>query len=107
MRSIPLQLWDPEPPADWVLAYGQATDVLSALIGLFIAYQAYRGYRRNESRPMLFISIGFVLSLAVPFLLLVVYLAIPALPESLVSLTTQTSQVVGLVAILYALRMPA
>ena len=107
MRGIVLQLWEVEMPPEWVLAYGQATDVLSAILGLFIAYQAYRGYRRNGSRPMLFISIGFVLVLAVPFLLLLLYLAIPPLTETVTSLITQTSQVVGLLAILYALRMPA
>lgn len=85
--------------------FTQATDLLSAVIGLFIAFQAYRGYRRNESRPMLFIAIGFVLALAVPFALFVVYVVIPSLPETLVAVLTQSSQVAGLVAILYALRM--
>lgn len=107
MRPMPLQLWDPEVPPDWVLVYGQATDVLSAVIGLFIAYLAYRGYRRNASRPMLYISAGFVLALAVPFLLLVVYLLLPTVPQPVVAVATQTSQVAGLLAILYALWMPA
>lgn len=29
-------------------------------IGSLIAHQAYRGYRRSNVRPMLFVSIGFV-----------------------------------------------
>lgn len=29
-------------------------------LGFFIAYQAYRGYRRHQSRTMLYISGGFV-----------------------------------------------
>lgn len=106
MRLFPIQLWDATLPADWVLAYGQATDVLAALIGIFIAYQAYRGYRRNQSRPMLYISIGFVLALAVPFVMLLVYILVPVAPESFVSLISQTSQVLGLLSILYAIRMP-
>lgn len=106
MRPIPLQLWEEGPVPEWAVAFGQVTDVLSALIGLFIAYHAYRGYRRNESRPMLFISVGFVLALGLPFVLLALYLVLP-LPETPVGLLTQTSQVVGLLAILYALRMPA
>ena len=106
--TSPLQLWDVETelPPEWVITYVQATDVLAALLGIFIAYQAYRGYRRNESRPMLFISIGFVLVLAIPFLLLLLYLAIPMLTETIVVILTETSQVIGLVAIVYALWMP-
>lgn len=105
--GAPLQLWDAEMPPEWVVTFVQSTDVLSALLGLFIAYQAYRGYRRNESRPMLFISLGFVLVLAVPFLLLVLYVAIPFLSETLIAVLSQLSQISGLIAILYALRMPA
>ncbi|MEF8855701.1 MAG: hypothetical protein V5A24_09460, partial [Haloarculaceae archaeon] len=52
--------------------------LLAAILGLFIAYQAYRGYRRNDSRPMLFISLGFVLALGVPFSLLLVSPLLPA-----------------------------
>ncbi|UWG51309.1 putative membrane protein [Halalkaliarchaeum sp. AArc-CO] len=106
MCAVPLQLWEPGAPPDWAVTYIQATDVLSALIGIFIAYQAYRGYRRNESRPMLFISIGFVLVLAVPFVLLSAYLLIPFLTETVVGVVQQTSQILGLLAIVYALRMP-
>lgn len=29
-------------------------------LGLIIAYQAYRGYRRQNGRPMLFVAAGFV-----------------------------------------------
>lgn len=105
MRPLPLQLWDQVKVSEWIVMFTQATDLLSAVIGLFIAFQAYRGYRRNESRPMLFIAIGFVLALAVPFALFVVYVVIPSLPETLVAVLTQSSQVAGLVAILYALRM--
>ena len=106
--TSPLQLWDVETelPPEWVITFVQATDVLAALLGIFIAYQAYRGYRRNESRPMLFIAIGFVFVLAVPFLLLLLYLAIPFLTETVAAVLTQISQVTGLVAIVYALRMP-
>lgn len=93
-------------PPDWVLTYYQITDVLMALLGIFIAYHAYRGYRRNESRPMLYISIGFILVLAVPFVLLVAGLVLSLISGTVVALVTQTSQIVGLLAILYALWMP-
>ena len=29
-------------------------------LGMLIAYQGFRGYRRNESEPMLFVAVGFV-----------------------------------------------
>ncbi|WP_423744233.1 DUF7521 family protein [Haladaptatus sp. SPP-AMP-3] len=29
-------------------------------LGLLIAYQGFRGYRRNHSEPMLFVAIGFI-----------------------------------------------
>ncbi|WP_339102295.1 hypothetical protein [Haloterrigena salinisoli] len=106
MQSLPLQLWE-STAAEWLVTFVQATDVLSALIGLFIAYQAYRGYRRNDSRPMLVIAVGFALALAVPFLLVVLYVAIPFLSETTVAVLSQLSQLSGLVAILYALRMPS
>ncbi|WP_126662191.1 DUF7521 family protein [Haloterrigena salifodinae] len=106
MQPIPLQLWE-TTTTEWLVTFVQATDVLSAFIGLFIAYQAYRGYRRNDSRPMLVIAVGFALALAVPFLLVVLYAALPFLPETAIAVLSQLSQLSGLVAILYALRMPS
>ena len=106
MRGIPLQLWDASP-SELTATFVQATDVLSAVIGLFIAYQAYRGYRRNDSRPMLVLALGFTFALFVPFLLLLVFLAIPFVSETVIAALSQLSQVSGLLAILYALRMPA
>ncbi|WP_255516802.1 hypothetical protein, partial [Haloferax sp. KTX1] len=35
--------------------------LLAVTMGLFIAYQAYQGYRRNERRQMLFIAVGLAL----------------------------------------------
>lgn len=102
-----LQTWSGSDPTAWVAAFSQVTDVLSALLGIFIAYQAYRGYRRNGSRPMLFISLGFVLALAVPFVLLLVFLALPLPGQAVITVLTGLSQLLGLLAILYALRMPA
>ncbi|WP_254840393.1 DUF7521 family protein [Natronomonas marina] len=102
-----LQVWSGSAPPEWLAAFSQATDVLAALLGIFVAYQAYRGYRRNGSRPMLFIAVGFVLALAVPFLLLLAFLALPFVGRTVATVLTGTSQVVGLLAIVYALRMPA
>ncbi|WP_425606548.1 DUF7521 family protein [Halomontanus rarus] len=106
MEIIILQLWEPTMPPDWVLVFQQATQILSVIIGVFIAYQAYRGYRRNNSRPMLFIALGFTLVLALPFCIFLLYGILPGIPVTAVIVTSQLSQVSGLVAILYALWMP-
>lgn len=107
MRGVVLQLWEPAMPPDWVIVFQQATQILSVIIGVFIAYQAFRGYQRNGSRPMLFIALGFILALAVPFAIFVLYGVSPGIPVTAVIIASQVSQVSGLVAILYALWMPA
>jgi hypothetical protein len=40
---------------------------LSTFVGLLIGYQAYRGFRRHDSRPMRLLSIGLVLLTAVTY----------------------------------------
>lgn len=35
--------------------------LVTMLLGVLIAYQAYRGYRRSGSVPMLYVAVGFVL----------------------------------------------
>ncbi|WP_042665964.1 hypothetical protein [Haloferax sp. ATB1] len=34
--------------------------LITMLLGFSIAYQAYRGYRRNDSQPMFYVAVGFV-----------------------------------------------
>ncbi|KAB1185135.1 MULTISPECIES: hypothetical protein [Haloferax] len=34
--------------------------LVTMLLGFLIAYQAYRGYRRNDSQPMFYVAVGFV-----------------------------------------------
>jgi hypothetical protein len=82
-------------------------ELVGALLGLFVAYQAYRGYRRNDSRPMFFIAAGFVLIVGLPVLLLVPFLLVPSLPQVAVQAATQTFEIAGLVCIIYALRTPS
>lgn len=81
-------------------------EVLSLLLGLTIAYTAYRGYRRNDSRPMLYIAVGFLLVLGVPAVLSAVGLGVRVEQIRIfIGMLVQISEVAGLVAILYALRM--
>ncbi|MFC3959548.1 DUF7521 family protein [Halovivax cerinus] len=106
MGSTPLSVWGSELPPEWVLGFQQVTQLVSVCVGLVIAYYAYRGYRRNESRPMLFLAAGFVLAFAVPFCVLVVYSIVPGVPVGAAVIASQTSQVLGLLTVLYAIRMP-
>jgi hypothetical protein len=50
----------PEQLAQWfwfaTIAKGAAL-----VLGVFIVYLAYTGFRRNRSRPLLFVAIGFAL----------------------------------------------
>jgi ABC-type spermidine/putrescine transport system permease subunit II len=40
---------------------------LTAVVGVFVAYQAYRGYRRNDSDTMRALAVGVILVAVVPF----------------------------------------
>ncbi len=107
---VPLYLGDPFG-ADAFETAMLGMQVLKALLGIGIAYIAYRGFRDNASRPMLYIAIGFVLVLGVPFLLLLVstgLLAVVGLTqaaEAALVATSEISQILGLLAIVHALRL--
>jgi hypothetical protein len=84
----------------------QAYELVGAALGVFIAYLAYRGYRRNDSRPMLFVSLGFTLVLVVPLALTLVYLALPVSGGRVaLQVVVQTLEIAGLLSIIYGLRL--
>ncbi|SNZ12149.1 hypothetical protein SAMN06269185_1521 [Natronoarchaeum philippinense] len=105
METVPLQLAETFRPPDYVILFSQLSGLASAVIGLFIAYQAYRGYRRNDSRPMLFIAIGFFLTLGIPLALFPAQLVLSTAGRTIALVIQQCSQLAGLLTILYALRM--
>lgn len=51
---------------DWALL---AAALGLVVLGLVLGYQAYRGFRRNDSRPMQFLSVGLILLTAVAYTL--------------------------------------
>jgi len=83
----------------------QAYELVGAALGLFITYLAYRGYRRNDSRPMLYLALGFgiIFGLAVPVFGL--SLVFPALSPVVSQVFIQTFEIIGFLCIIYALRM--
>lgn len=67
MLVSPLQLESTQSYIGYLLLL---TVTLGALVlGLFIAFQAYRGYRRNQSRRMRFLALGLALLTVAPFAL--------------------------------------
>lgn len=85
----------------------QAYEMVGAALGLFIAYLAYRGYRRNDSRPMLYLAIGFGIILGLPIPVVALSLLFPSIPGPAVQAFVQTLEIGGLLCIVYALRMDA
>jgi hypothetical protein len=104
--EILLQITPPEIP-NWARFVSQGINVVVALVGLAIAYQAYLGYRRNQSRPMLFLAIGFALSVGLPFVMLIPLLLLSGYPwaTAAISILSNLATLVGLSCILYALRL--
>ncbi|MFC4986345.1 MULTISPECIES: DUF7521 family protein [Saliphagus] len=79
-----------------------ASLLLVALLGTVIAVQAYRGYRRNDSRPMLYLAVGLWLLTLVPFLLNV-SLATTGVDRVEIALAENVARLLGLLAITYSL----
>jgi len=79
------------------------TQSLTAAVGLFVAYQAFRGFRRNDSRPMLFLGLGVVLVTAVPFVVTTLLADALGASDAAVILAWTAFEILGLSSILYAL----
>lgn len=100
-------------PSDVYLTTGNALVLLLALVatGLsaLIAYHAYRGYRRNGSRPMLFLAVGFAFITVVPFFVDILFYAVVGrmyraeVAGVLLPGTKYGIQIVGLAFVLYSL----
>lgn len=102
-----LQTTTPDLPG-WTRTLLLAMEVVNLAIGLFIVYTAYRGYRRNESRPMLFIALGFFLVLGVPTALYLLTFVGPRGDVAFtiaITVSMQLAEMGGYASILYALRM--
>lgn len=83
--------------------------VASVALGLVIGYQAYRGFRRNDSRSMQYLSLGLIFLTAVPFTLsfggtlLISLLPELAGLERYLLATSRVIQLAGLGCITYSL----
>lgn len=76
---------------------------LIAILGTIIAYQAYRGYRRNDARSMLYLGVGLLLLTLVPFLLNVVVTTAFGVDRIVTVFLENVSRLAGVVVIMYSL----
>ncbi|MFC6960979.1 DUF7521 family protein [Halocatena marina] len=83
---------------------------VAIVMGLYIVFQAYRGYRRNDSRRMLFLAIGLALLTIVPFVLSLVVAGVgqrfgfeSRVYTSYLPIVNRGLEICGLSAILYSL----
>lgn len=84
----------------------QASEVVPMILGLAISYLAYTAYRENQSRPMLYIAIGFILVLFVQVPLALILLYVFELPTPVANTLVQIPEFIGLGLILYGLWTP-
>lgn len=80
--------------------------LFSAVIGaagVFVAYQAYRGYQRNESRPMLYLALGIVLLTAIPAGINYGLSGLTTATDAEILVAITAAHFSGVVTILYAL----
>ena len=83
----------------------------SAVIGVYIGYQAYRGLRRNDDPSMRWLSVGMILLFGLTYLLavagqgLIAFRLVPIHLQNVFRLLVRVTQVVGLGCIAYSLRV--
>jgi hypothetical protein len=103
-----------------MIALGAAVDLLagaaatgSALVGLYIGYQAYRGLRRNDEPAMRYLAAGMIVLFGVTYLLAVVGQGLIAFHvvtlgfQDVFRLLVRVLQLVGLSLIAYSLHLAA
>lgn len=91
-----------------VQLFTNGVNIIIGIVGFLITYYAYCGWRRNESRAMFFIAVGFALTVGIPFALFIPIALFQPDGTLLLasSVVRQVATLLGLVSILYALRLP-
>lgn len=106
---MPLQLLPSDvylsPSMALVVGLSLTATILSALI----AYQAFRGYRRNNSKPMLALAIGFTFITTIPFFVDLVFFPLfgrlysARVASVVLPMVKYSIQILGLSFVLYSL----
>jgi hypothetical protein len=81
--------------------------VVALVFGAYIVYLAYEGYRRNSSRPLLFVALGFALITGATVIEGILYVVIAPLRDPisnllLALLASTTITLIGFIAIIYS-----
>ena len=90
---------------DWFVT---VVKVMALILGMYIVYLAYKGYRRNSSRPLLFVSVGFALITIATVLEGILYIFIAPFSDPisnllLALLLSTTITATGFVSIIYSI----
>ncbi|MFC7114160.1 hypothetical protein ACFQH2_03125 [Natronoarchaeum sp. GCM10025703] len=78
----------------------------SAALGGVVAGLAYRGYRRNQSEPMLYLAVGVGFLTVVPFVLSYSVDGLTDATDAQILLVITGCNLAGLLAIAHSLRRP-
>ncbi|ARS89096.1 DUF7521 family protein [Natrarchaeobaculum aegyptiacum] len=88
-----------------LIVQGTLFSILTVL-GLAIVAIAFQGYRRNQSRPMLFLAVGFA-AIILPELAMTVVTRIVEISQFWTVTVFQVTNVFAFLCILYAITMDA
>jgi uncharacterized membrane protein YdjX (TVP38/TMEM64 family) len=78
------------------------TKVVALILGAFIVYLAYKGYKRNSSKPLLYVALGFALITAGTIVEGVLYVMLGS--ELLNAIATGTAvTILGFAVIIYSI----
>jgi 4-amino-4-deoxy-L-arabinose transferase-like glycosyltransferase len=86
-----------------------AITAITALVGLYIGYQAYRGLRRHDSPPMRYLSAGLILLFGVTYAIAFAGNAVfrfgvtPLVYQGYFRISVRLIQLAGVSSIAYAL----
>jgi hypothetical protein len=101
---------DPNDLREWIVVveFSQLfwlttfTKIIALILGAFIVYLAYRGYKRNSSKPLLYVAFGFALITAGTIIEGMLYVMVGS--ELLTAIATGTTvMVLGFVVIIYSI----
>lgn len=82
--------------------FATAAKVVALFLGAFIVYLAYRGYRRNRSRPLLYVAVGFAMITAGTIVEGVLYVMLGSVLLAAIAAGTAVT-VLGFIMILYSI----
>jgi len=78
------------------------TKVVALILGAFIVYLAYKGYKRNSSKPLLYVALGFALITAGTIVEGILYVMLGS--ELLNAIATGTTvTILGFAVIIYSI----